>query len=296
MTDSPASGRHRKKPRRGLVGSAVGVLAVLLATAPVVWVMSNDGDDSVEDRPATLKQIDIGLDSERGSDAITDTDNERTGAAVTAPRPQRKATTATATPSTGRVPTTSENPAAPASPVTIPTVPLATSTVTVRPSTRPTATPTTTNQPSPTETVPTSEPPSPTSDTNTQESEVLRLVNAARRNHGCGPLELEDSLVRAAGGHATDMARRNYFSHDTPEGKSAFERMEEAGWRGSSAGENIAAGYDSAEAVFNGWMNSEGHRKNILNCDYNKTGIGYDPGVIKDDYGPGSWVEDFGRN
>jgi uncharacterized protein YkwD len=72
--------------------------------------------------------------------------------------------------------------------------------------------------------------------------------------------------------------------------------MEASGFHGSAMGENIAAGYDAAQRVFAAWMRSDGHRKNILNCNYNKIGIGYDPGQVKPDYGNGSWVQDFGRS
>jgi Cysteine-rich secretory protein family len=61
-------------------------------------------------------------------------------------------------------------------------------------------------------------------------------------------------------------------------------------------GENIAAGYDSAQKVVAAWMNSEGHRQNILNCRFTSIGIGYDPGRVRSDWGPGSWVQDFGRS
>jgi uncharacterized protein YkwD len=72
--------------------------------------------------------------------------------------------------------------------------------------------------------------------------------------------------------------------------------MAKAGWRGNGWGENIAAGYDSAQRVFNAWMNSDGHRANILNCRFTKIGIGFDPGQVKSQWGPGSWVQDFGRD
>jgi uncharacterized protein YkwD len=139
-------------------------------------------------------------------------------------------------------------------------------------------------------------PPAGGGSTNTQERQVLDLTNAARRQNGCGPLSLADSLVKAAERHASDMVRRHYMDHTDPDGKSAFDRMEASGFHGSAMGENIAAGYDTAQRVFAAWMQSDGHRKNILNCNYNKIGIGYDPGQVKPDYGNGSWVEDFGRS
>ena len=125
---------------------------------------------------------------------------------------------------------------------------------------------------------------------------MLDLTNAARRNQGCKSLSLDSSLVEAAGSHASDMVRRHYMDHNNPDGQDPGDRMRAAGYQGSGWGENIAAGYDSAQRVFNAWMNSDGHRANILNCKFTKIGIGYDPGQVKSEWGPGSWVQDFGRS
>jgi uncharacterized protein YkwD len=92
------------------------------------------------------------------------------------------------------------------------------------------------------------------------------------------------------------MVRRHYLDHTNPDGQDPGDRMAAAGWHGSAWGENIAAGYSTAQKVFNAWMNSDGHRANILNCKFNRIGIGYDPGQVKSDWGPGSWVQAFGRN
>jgi len=82
----------------------------------------------------------------------------------------------------------------------------------------------------------------------------------------------------------------------TSDGQGPADRMAAAGYRGSGWGENIAACYDSAQKVVAAWMNSEGHRQNILNCRFTSIGIGYDPGRVRSDWGPGSWVQDFGRS
>lgn len=319
MTDSPASGRHRRKARRGVAGPVVSALSVLLATAPVVWVMTSSRGDSVQDRQATLQNVaDDDLGTERGSDAIDNTGEKRKGVVVTVTLPHGKVVTTTTpggTSSLGSLVTGSPKPGQ----TTVPTKPTptagtttappTTTTITVRPtrtpttieptrtaqSTKPTRTPTRSVTVTPTKT-PTTPPASqpPPNGTNSQEREVLDLVNAARRQEGCRPLQLDDALVRAAGGHASDMANRKYFSHETPEGKTASRRMRDAGWSGQTYGENIAAGYPSAERVVAAWMESDGHRENILNCDFTETGIGYDPGRVKEGYSPGSWVQDFG--
>lgn len=86
------------------------------------------------------------------------------------------------------------------------------------------------------------------------------------------------------------MAKRDYFDHTNPDGKSPFDRMSAAGYQYRSAAENIAAGYRDAEAVVQGWMNSEGHRKNIMNCGLTEIGVGYATGGKYGTY----WTQNFG--
>jgi uncharacterized protein YkwD len=123
---------------------------------------------------------------------------------------------------------------------------------------------------------------------------VLQLTNAERSKAGCRPLSTDAALTRSAGEHAEDMVARHFFDHTNPDGENPFERMGDAGFSGSAMAENIAMGYESPAAVVAGWMNSDGHRRNILNCRYNKLGVGYDPGQIKAGYSKGSWVQNFG--
>jgi uncharacterized protein YkwD len=123
---------------------------------------------------------------------------------------------------------------------------------------------------------------------------VLQLTNNERAKAGCGPLRTNSALTRAADAHASDMVVNHYFDHNSQDGRSPFDRMKAAGFSGGAMAENIAVGYSSAAAVVEGWMNSSGHRKNILNCTYTMIGIGYDSGQVKPDWGNGSWVQDFG--
>jgi uncharacterized protein YkwD len=123
---------------------------------------------------------------------------------------------------------------------------------------------------------------------------VLQLTNNERAKNGCGPLRMNSALTKAADLHATDMVVHHFFDHNSQDGRSPFDRMKAAGFKGGAMAENIAVGYKSAAAVVDGWMHSEGHRKNILNCDYTMIGIGYDSGQVKPDWGNGSWVQDFG--
>lgn len=107
------------------------------------------------------------------------------------------------------------------------------------------------------------------------EDQVIILTNQERLNHGCGPLAIDDRLQLAAEGHSQDMALNDFFSHNAPDGTTPWDRIHAQGYFYSMAGENIAAGYPSPESVVEGWMNSDGHRANILNCGFKDIGVGY---------------------
>jgi uncharacterized protein YkwD len=124
------------------------------------------------------------------------------------------------------------------------------------------------------------------------ESEVLSLVNVERAKVSCKPLTLNGKLNAAAQAHTTDMATHNFFSHNSQDGRSPFDRITAAGYAYSAAAENIAAGSTTAAAVMNQWMNSPGHKANILNCQYTELGVGYAKGVNAE-YGT-YWTQDFG--
>jgi uncharacterized protein YkwD len=149
----------------------------------------------------------------------------------------------------------------------------------MRPS-EPTATPTPTVTPSPT---PTKTPPAGWS---AFEARVVELTNQQRANNGCSVmLTMNDKLHTAAYNHSADMIARDFFSHTNPDGKNPGARLNDVGYSWSGYGENIAAGYSSPESVVDGWMNSSGHRANILNCNFTEIGVGYayaasDPGSV----------------
>lgn len=104
---------------------------------------------------------------------------------------------------------------------------------------------------------------------------MIALINVERAARGLGQLAQQSQLTAAAQAHSTDMACNNFFSHTGSDGSSPFDRMTRQGYRFSAAAENIAAGYGSPQDVVNGWMNSEGHRDNILNPTYVHIGVGY---------------------
>lgn len=103
--------------------------------------------------------------------------------------------------------------------------------------------------------------------------EVLARVNAAREAAGCAPLVAEGKLAAAAMAHSDAMARKGFFDHTGPRGDTAGDRIRAAGYPWRRFGENIAAGQASAEAVVAAWLDSRGHRRNILNCAFRETGI-----------------------
>lgn len=119
--------------------------------------------------------------------------------------------------------------------------------------------------------------------------QVLSIVNARREEAGLAPLTMNYTLVSAAKVRAAETIQS--FSHTRPNGTSCFSAIDEAGVGYSGAGENIAAGQGSADSVMNAWMNSEGHKANILNDSYSQIGIAcyYDPNSAYGYY----WVQLF---
>jgi uncharacterized protein YkwD len=120
------------------------------------------------------------------------------------------------------------------------------------------------------------------------EAEVLRLVNAERAKVGCTPVTADRALAELAESFSEAMAAQGFFDHTDPSGATPWDRAEAAGIS-NLGGENIARGQADAQAVMDAWMNSEGHRANILNCDFATLGVGVH-------FGSGGpwWTQDFG--
>ena len=138
--------------------------------------------------------------------------------------------------------------------------------------------PTPTAKPSPTGrptrgTAPEPGPTKPRSGTVAREDEVTALVNQRRAENGCGRVRTDERLRKAARGHSQDMANRDYFDHDSLDGRSPWDRAKAAGYS-RPIGENIAKGQRTPADVMKSWMNSPGHRSNILNCDAKAIGVG----------------------
>ncbi|MFE7062612.1 CAP domain-containing protein [Sutcliffiella sp. NPDC057660] len=107
------------------------------------------------------------------------------------------------------------------------------------------------------------------------EQKVIELTNAERRKNGLSDLKADSALSNVAREKSKDMKAKNYFSHTSPTYGSPFDMMRDFGITYNTAGENIAMGQRSPEEVVQAWMNSEGHRKNILNGNFTHIGVGY---------------------
>lgn len=144
---------------------------------------------------------------------------------------------------------------------------------------------------------PAPQPAPPVSGTTAQQ--VLQLVNQARAQaRNCGAtsfaaapaLTLNAQLGQAAQGHASDMAAKSYFSHTSQDGRTFVQRISATGYAFRTIGENIAAGQSTAQQVVAGWLQSEGHCRNIMNPSFRELGVGYAAGGSYGHY----WVQDFG--
>jgi uncharacterized YkwD family protein/spore coat assembly protein SafA len=108
------------------------------------------------------------------------------------------------------------------------------------------------------------------------EQQVLSIVNQERSKAGLKPLQMDWELQRVARTKSQDMASKHYFSHQSPTYGSPFDMMKQFGISYRTAGENIAQGQQTPQEVMNSWMNSSGHRANILKGDFTHIGVGYE--------------------
>jgi uncharacterized protein YkwD len=218
-----------------------------------------------------IDKMDVTTDSTPPTTAPTATASSGSGATATASPSPSPSPSATTTPS----PTpTSPAPTTPPAPSTAPTTPPTTTPATTPPTTSPAASPSATTAP----------------DANAAfEAEVVAIVNTERAKAGCPAVTADDRLTAAARGHSADMAARDYFSHTTPEGVAFSTRITNAGYRFSRAGENIAKGQRTPAEVMTAWMNSSGHKANILTCAFKNIGVG----VVADARGTILWTQDF---
>ena len=129
----------------------------------------------------------------------------------------------------------------------------------------------------------------PSTDFSSYQQQVLDLVNAERTKRGISALTLDSNLSSVATKKSQDMVNKNYFDHTSPTYGSPFDMMKQFGISYRTAGENIAKGQKTPQEVVTAWMNSEGHRKNILNPNFTNLGVG----IAKDYKGTTYWTQMF---
>ncbi|MEW2314494.1 CAP domain-containing protein [Streptomyces bauhiniae] len=281
-------GKHRKNQQyRQVLIAAVAVGAVGVPTAAVACV--DWKDDSGRQTEATAWQTEQSprhashevrkqTAAPATPSASPSTRTERRTTAAVAHHHTARTTAPKATKTTAAVqPTRTAKPAAPksapAKPVSVPTVrQVSTAPRPVQTATATAAAPST---------------PQPAATASGEVARIVELVNAERAKAGCSPVALNSTLTKAAQDHSADMAAHNTMSHTGSDGSDPGSRITAAGYQWSAYGENVAYGYSTPEQVMDGWMNSPGHRENILNCSYKEIGVGLAQ--------PGSyWTQDFG--
>lgn len=129
----------------------------------------------------------------------------------------------------------------------------------------------------------------PTTNVSSYEDQVITLVNKERSKRGLQSVKKNSTLAYVARLKSSDMATKNYFSHTSPTYGSPFTMMQHYGVKFSAAGENIAMGQQTPQAVMTAWMNSAGHRANILSAVYNQIGVG----MAKNSKGVLYWTQEF---
>ncbi|GEC06979.1 membrane protein [Streptomyces spinoverrucosus] len=279
--DASRRGRSRRRKKKGMTPVRTGLLgvsaAVAIGTVAVATGVLPGGD--------TYTLGGGGSDKVQAGDTPTNTESQQGGTSGTAEagssspstgRDAQRSTSASPSPSTPSAKPTTEAPA------------------TKAPSKKPTTTPSS-KKPTPTPSrtpskVPTQRtaPPVTISPEIAAEAEVLKLVNDERAKAGCSPLAANSALAELAGNFSDAMAEQGFFDHTDPSGRTPWDRAKAAGIT-NLGGENIARGQADAAAVMEAWMNSPGHRANILNCDFKTLGVGVH-------YGSGGpwWTQNFG--
>lgn len=116
---------------------------------------------------------------------------------------------------------------------------------------------------------------------------VIELTNNFRAQNGLSPLEFDAQLATAAQTHTENMAFQDFFSHTGLDGSDVGDRVTNTGYNYFTVGENIGAGYQTPEAVVQGWIESPGHRANMLNPDFQEIGVGYF--LLEEDTGSQNW-------
>ncbi|PZT73710.1 MULTISPECIES: sigma-70 family RNA polymerase sigma factor [unclassified Streptomyces] len=243
-----------RRRRRNAVVASVLAVGVLGAGGAAVHLSTGDDGDA---------EVSVAAAPESSAPAATSATAEASATAVPSPSASPSARASASPSATKAEPKASPKKSAPAS-----------------------------RRPSATASAPANRPPAPDRSSPGPASEaeqVLALVNTERAREGCGPVTGNAQLTTAAQRHSEDMAARDYFSHTSQDGSGPGDRITATGYRWSTYGENIAKGQRTPAAVMDSWMNSPGHRANILNCSFKELGVG-----VEDSPGGIVWTQDFG--
>ncbi|MFE5810406.1 CAP domain-containing protein [Streptomyces sp. NPDC056491] len=239
--------KHRKKSSYKKIVIGVGALAIV--GVPTAAMACFDGQDNGNSRTRTASHQQQRPWQWQQTPPAAPT----TPAPVDAPLPSE-------TPSSSPSEASPSSPAAPAQPVVETTPP-------AQP--KPAEPPVATEKPQAPQPSKTAAPPATGS-----VAQVLALVNQERAAAGCSAVSLNAKLTKAAQDHSADMASHSNMSHTGSDGSDPGTRITRAGYTWRTYGENVAYGYSTPEKVMEGWMNSQGHRENILNCAFKEIGIG----------------------
>ncbi|GGY43931.1 CAP domain-containing protein [Streptomyces djakartensis] len=277
------SHRRRKKTAKPMRAGLLGVSAAVALGTVAVATGAVPGLDNYK------LGGDSGGDKVQAADTPTNSPSELGGASGDADGRGSTPTSRNAERPASPSPSASKSSAAPTK---TPEKPARTPEKTRTPEKKPTATPSEKpeNTPSRTATRAPEKPSAPAalSEESAAAAQVLSLVNEERAKVGCSPVAANSALTELAQSYSEDMAARGFFDHTDPNGRTPWDRAAKAGIS-NLGGENIARGQADAAAVMDAWMNSPGHRANILNCDFKTLGVG-----VKLGSGGPWWTQNFG--
>ncbi|MER6152162.1 sigma-70 family RNA polymerase sigma factor [Streptomyces hirsutus] len=264
-TNGPAGSRAQNRARRRRSRNIAAVAAALLVTGGAIsgWaLLTPDGEAD------KVQSASTGRPGSTASEPASPSPSPSASAAASASASSSPSPSASASPDASRKPKSSATPSSEATRTKSAAAPVQPEKTLARP------------EPAPS-TAPAAAP------GGTRAAQVLALTNTERAAAGCSPVTLDNRLNKAAQLHSEDMSANNYFSHTGQNGSSFVDRVTAQG-HPSPGAENIARGQSSAESVMEAWMNSEGHRANILNCSLTTMGVG----VVTSDW---TWTQVFGR-
>ncbi|MEU2599013.1 sigma-70 family RNA polymerase sigma factor [Streptomyces hirsutus] len=264
-TNGPAGSRAQNRARRRRSRNIAAVAAALLVTGGAIsgWALLTPDGEADKVRAAST-----GRPGSTASEPASPSPSPSASAAASASASSSPSPSASASPDASRKPKSSATPSSEATRTKSAPAPVQPEKTSARP------------EPAPS-TAPAAAP------GGTRAAQVLALTNTERAAAGCSPVTLDNRLNKAAQLHSEDMSANNYFSHTGQNGSSFVDRVTAQG-HPSPGAENIARGQSSAESVMEAWMNSEGHRANILNCSLTTMGVG----VVTSDW---TWTQVFGR-